>query len=289
MTMIPERTEPGRRAGLPYWMRALFSGGTLFVVLILMMAVAGMLLPAGTGDPDYLTILAAPSPAHLLGTDSLGRDVLVRVLHGAPASLAVGLTVALVSAVLGIAGGALAGYFGGWIDAVISRVIDYFLTIPPFFFVLVAVALLGASLFNSSLIIGVALSATTARQVRAQFLSLREREFVAAARLMGMSTISIMFLEILPNAVQPAVVQSTLNAASGVLIQSGLSFLGLGDPNVAEWGSMISENFANGLSGWWAIIAPGVAVTLLVVGLMSLGDRLNRRFDVTHLESDRRT
>lgn len=254
--------------------------GQIFLFIVAGLAVAGFVLPEEYGLPDYAAIQQPPSLTHIFGTDALGRDMLVRIMRGAPTSLLVGASVAIVSAVLGIAGGALAGYRGGWVDALIGRITDYFLTIPPFFFVLVAVAILGASTFNSSIIIGVALSAATARQVRAQFLSLRHREFVSAARLVGMSTPGIIFLEILPNAVQPAIVQSALNAAAGVLIHAGLGFLGLSDPNVAEWGGMISENFARGLSGWWAIIAPGVAVTVLVVGFTALGDQLNRFFDI---------
>ena len=258
----------------------MLSASVLLPLLILGMALAGLLLPASFFSPDYSAIQEAPSLAHPLGTDALGRDVFMRVIKGAPTSLMVGAAVAFFSAVLGIAGGGAAGYLGGWVDAVIGRLTDYFLTISPFFFVLVAVAILGASTFTSSLIIGIALAASTTRQVRAQFLTLRQREFVASARLIGMSTPAIIFQEILPNAIQPAIVQSALNAASGVLIHAGLGFLGLSDPNVAEWGAMISENFARGLFGWWSILAPGVAVTLFVVGLTSLGDRLNRYFDV---------
>ena len=258
----------------------LLTPGALLPLIIIVMAAAGLLLPESVFSPDYSAIHEVPSLAHLLGTDGLGRDVLMRVLKGAPTSLLVGGAVAFFSAVLGIAGGAAAGYLGGWVDALVGRLTDYFLTIPPFFFVLVAVAILGASTLTSSIIIGIALAASTARQVRAQFLTLRQREFVASARLIGMSTPAIIFFEILPNAIQPAIVQSALNAASGVLIHAGLGFLGLSDPNVAEWGAMISENFARGLSGWWSILAPGVAVTLFVVGLTSLGDQLNRYFDV---------
>ena len=265
---------------LPGWVRPLLSAGVLLPLLIAIMAVAGLLLPESAFSPDYSAIQEPPSLAHPLGTDAVGRDVLMRVLKGAPTSLLVGVTVAFFSAVLGIAGGGAAGYLGGWVDALIGRITDYFLTIPPFFFVLVAVAILGASTVTSSLIIGIALAASTTRQVRAQFLSLRQREFVASARLIGMSTPAIIFFEILPNAIQPAIVQSALNAASGVLIHAGLGFLGLSDPNVAEWGAMISENFARGLFGWWSILAPGIAVTLFVVGLTSLGDQLNRYFDV---------
>ncbi len=262
------------------WLARSVSLGPLFLLLVAGLAIAGLSLPESYFLPDYSAIERPPSLAHPFGTDALGRDVLLRIALGAPTSLMVGLLVAGVSAVLGIAGGSLAGYLGGWVDALISRITDYFLTIPPFFFVLVAVAILGASTVGSSVIIGVALSAATARQVRAQFLSLRHREFVAAARLIGMSTPAVIFREILPNAIQPAVVQSALNAASGVLIHAGLGFLGLADPNIAEWGGLISENFARGLSAWWAIIAPGIAVTILVVGFTSLGDQFNRYFDI---------
>lgn len=254
--------------------------GVALLLLMVVMSVTALALPPSVNAPDYAALQQAPTLAHPFGTDALGRDVLLRVVQGAPTSLLVGLVVALVSAVLGIAGGAAAGYYGRWVDVVISRTTDYFLTIPPFFFVLVAVSILGASTLNSSLIIGIALSASTARQTRAQFLTLRGREFVASARLIGMSTPAIIFSEILPNAVQPAIVQSALNAAAAVLIHAGLGFLGLSDPNESEWGAMISENFARGLFGWWSILAPGVAVTLLVVGLTTLGDQLNRYFDV---------
>lgn len=259
---------------------AWMSLGVILLALTALMAAVGLMLPESAFAPDYGAIQQPPSAAHPLGTDGLGRDVLMRVLKGAPTSLLVGVVVALTSALLGIAGGGAAGYLGGWTDALVSRLTDYFLTIPPFFFVLVSVSILGASTLNSSLIIGIALAASTTRQVRAQFMTLRQREFVAAARLIGMSTPAIIFSEILPNAVQPAIVQSALNAAAGVLIHAGLGFLGLSDPNVAEWGAMISENFARGLFGWWGILAPGVAVTILIVGLTTLGDRLNRHFDV---------
>jgi len=254
--------------------------GISFLGLIALMAIGGHFMPESAVAPDYSALQQPPSLAHPFGTDSLGRDMLLRVIDGAPASLLVAVTVAIVSCVLGIAGGAAAGYFGKWVDIVISRTIDYFLTIPPFFFVLVSVFLLGASTFHSSLIIGIALSAPTARQVRAQFLTLRQREFVASARLIGMSTPAIIFFEILPNAIQPAIVQSVMNAAAAVLIHAGLGFLGLSDPNIAEWGAMIAENFAHGLFGWWSILAPGIAVMLLVLGLTALGDQLNRYFDV---------
>lgn len=263
-----------RGAGAADWL------GVALLLLMIAMAARGLTLPASALAPDYGAIQQAPSWRHLLGTDALGRDMLQRILHGAPTSLLVGMVVALVSATLGITVGALAGYFGGWVDALLSRVIDYFLTIPPFFFVLVSVAILGASTLNSSLIIAIALAAPVARQARAQFLTLREREFVASARLIGMSDSAIIFSEILPNAMPPAIVQSALNAAAAVLIHAGLGFLGLSDPNVDEWGAMIAENFARGLFGWWSIMAPGVAVTLLVIGLTTLGDQLNRTFDV---------
>lgn len=254
--------------------------GLLVLLAMMVLAVVGLFLPESAVAPNYSALQQPPSLAHPFGTDSLGRDMVMRVIEGSSASVMVALLVASCSAVLGIAGGAAAGYLGGWVDAVISRTIDYFLTIPPFFFVLVTVFLLGASTLHSSLIIGIALSAVTARQVRTQFLTLRGREFVASARLAGMSTPAIIVSEILPNALQPAIVQSVLNAAAGVLIHAGLGFLGLTDPNMAEWGGMIAENFARGLFGWWSILAPGAAVMCLVLGLTTLGDQLNRYFDV---------
>src|SRR5262245_39810142 len=161
---------PGRRLRFTAGALQSIQLGPILLLIVGALAITGLVLPEEFGLPDYAAIQQPPSLTHILGTDALGRDVLVRIIIGAPTSLMVGASVALVSAVLGIAGGALAGYRGGWVDALISRITDYFLTIPPFFFVLVAVAILGASTFNSSIIIGVALSAATARQVRAQFL-----------------------------------------------------------------------------------------------------------------------
>lgn len=245
---------------------------TLLVAFVAVMVIGGWLWPLDPEFQSFGSILEPPSWEHPFGTDALGRDVLARIFAGATPSLVVALVVGLLSGAVGITLGAIGGYFGGWLDALIGRIVDYFLTIPPFFFILALVALFGADTTRTAAIVGLTLWPGIARLVRAEFLTLREREFVSAARFLGVPTWAMITTEILPNAVQPALVQSAVNAARGVLIVASLGFLGLTDPEAIDWGSMISGTLRVSVSAWWALLIPGLAVTALVALLNSIGD-----------------
>ncbi len=216
-----------------------------------------------------------PDAAHLLGTDDLGRDLLSGVLWGARVSLAVGLLAALTSTLIGVLVGAIAGYYRGVLDDVLMRVTEFFLIIPRFFLVMIIVALFGASLWNIILVIGALSWPVTARLVRAEFLSLREQEFVESVRAMGAADRRIVLRHMLPNATAPIVVSGSLQIARAILMEAGLSFLGLGDPSHASWGVMLynAQRFLR--HAWWTAAFPGLAIFFTVMGFNLVGDGLN--------------
>lgn len=210
-----------------------------------------------------------------MGTDDLGRDTLSRVIHGARVPLAVGFLAAATALILGVIVGSVAGYFGGRADDVLMRATEYVLVIPRFFLALLIVAMLGAGIAKIVLVIGILEWPEVARVVRAQFLTFREREFVLAARAIGLSHRRIIFNEILPNAIPPAIVVASFLVARAILLEAGLSFLGLGDPNLISWGSLLSEAQERMWSSMWLAIFPGMAISLLVLCVNLCGDGIN--------------
>lgn len=248
--------------------------GLAIVTLLLALALGAPLLtekdPLGTS----LTAFAAPGAAAPLGTDNLGRDILAGVLYGARVSLAVGILAAAVSALVGTAVGMTAGYAGGRADTVLMRTAELFQTIPQFFLALLVVALIGRGLEKVILILGLLGWPLTARLVRAEFLSLKEREFVEAARALGMPGAGIALRVILPNALPPAIVAATFGVAEAILLEAGLSFFGLGDPNLGSWGVMLQNAQGYLRRAWWMAVFPGLAITLAVFGFNLLGDGL---------------
>lgn len=210
-----------------------------------------------------------------LGTDALGRDILAGLLHGARVSLLIGGAATLVALCVGIAVGTATGYFGGWIDDALMRLVDAVQTVPPFLLAIVVVLIVNPSV--GSIVASIALISwpTVARLVRAEFLRLREADFVSACRLMGMSPLRIIFVQMLPNAIPPIVVSSSIMVASAILIESGLAFLGLGDPNVISWGTMVGLGRSDFRAGWYLVVVPGLAIMLSVLALNLLGDGLN--------------
>lgn len=210
-----------------------------------------------------------------LGTDALGRDILAGLLHGARVSLLIGGAATLVALCVGIAVGTVTGYFGGWIDDALMRLVDAVQTVPPFLLAIVVVLIVNPSV--GSIVASIALISwpTVARLVRAEFLRLREADFVSACRLMGMSPLRIIFVQMLPNAIPPIVVSSSIMVASAILIESGLAFLGLGDPNVISWGTMVGLGRSDFRAGWYLVVVPGLAIMLSVLALNLLGDGLN--------------
>lgn len=249
----------------------------VFLTLLIMVAVtASWLFP---GDP--LAMAAPPllwpgeDAQFLLGSDSLGRDVMAGLAHGVRVSLLVGVVSAATSLLIGLAVGCLSGYFGGWVDGVLMRVTEFFQAIPSFLLVIVLVVIGGADVKIVILAIGIASWPVIARLARAEFRSLREAEFVLAARTQGFGNARIIFCEILPNALSPVIVTTSVLVATAILMEAALAFLGLGDPNVVSWGSMIGEGREQLRTAWYLTAIPGGAIVLTVLSLNLLGDALN--------------
>ena len=249
-------------------------GILIFVALIALLA--DVIAP---GDP--LDMAGIPlqwpgsDPAHRLGTDSLGRDVFAGLVHGTRASLMIGLTAAAVSLIIGGVVGAIAGYFGGYVDNVLVRVTELFQTVPSFLLVIVLVAIYTPTIGVIQLAIGLASWPDIARLVRAEFRRLRDSDFVLAARAAGFGDGHIIAREVLPNALPPLIVTTSILIASAVLAESGLSFLGMSDPNVVSWGGMIGANREHISSAWFLTALPGCAIALVVLAFNLLGDGLN--------------
>jgi peptide/nickel transport system permease protein len=218
---------------------------------------------------------ARPSRAHLLGTDNVGRDVVSGVIYGARASLLVGFLAVLTSTVIGMAVGAFSGFYGGRIDDLLMRVTEIFQVLPRFFLAILFVAFFGPAIWNVILVIGILSWPETARLLRAEFLALRQREFVEAARAMGAGDLRLMVSAIMPNAISPVIVSASLQVAGAILLESGLSFLGLGDPNVISWGFMLHNAQEYFHHAWWMATFPGGALFLAALGLNLVGDGLN--------------
>ena len=250
----------------------------LFVIL----AVAGFALAAPSlfprnplrivGRPEIWPFLTARFP---LGTDSLGRDIAAMVAHGARTTLLIGLFASLTATCIGVAVGASAAYFGGWVDEVLMRFAELFQTVPNIIFILTIVSILGQTIGNITFAVGIVTWTPIARLTRAEFLSLRDREFIQACRAMGMSDWRIIVGEILPNALPPVVILSSLVIASAILFESAISFLGLGDPNVASWGGLIGDGRTLIRTSWYICAVPGLAIMLTVLALNLIGDGLN--------------
>lgn len=252
--------------------------------IVLTMSVLALLAPwIAPFDPASLNldqILMPPSAEHLLGTDELGRDVLSRLLYGARVSLWVGFVAVGISTAIGIVLGLASGYFGGWTDELIMRGVDVMLCFPSFFLILAVIAFLEPSLTNIMVVIGLTSWMGVARLVRAETLSLRERDFIAASKLAGASTSRLLFVHILPNALAPVLVSATLGVAGAILVESSLSFLGLGvQPPDASWGNMLMDGKNTLEIAPWLSLYPGLAILITVLGYNLLGESLRDMLD----------
>lgn len=255
--------------------------GALLLFLILLAALAApWLFPHDPLDMVGPPILwPGQDPGFWLGTDTMGRDVAAGLAHGARVSLTVGVAAAMLSLLIGIAVGAAAGYFGGWVDVALMRVTELLQTIPAFLLVVVIVAIARPSVTVIALSIGVASWPVVARLVRAEFRTLRESEFVLAARTLGYGHARIALLEILPNALPPVIVTTSVLVANAILMESALSFMNMGDPNAVSWGSMIGDAREMLRTAWYLAALPGVSIILTVLSLNLLGDALNDAFN----------
>ncbi|MBI3609276.1 MAG: ABC transporter permease [Nitrospirae bacterium] len=229
-------------------------------------------------DPAYIDvgkILAAPNSDHLLGTDELGRDVFSRMIWGSRISLLVGFVAVGIAILIGILIGAVASYYGGWIDDVLMQFVDIMLSIPTFFLILAVIAIVEPSIWNIMIVIGVTSWMGVARLVRGQFLALKEKDFVTAARALGANDLRMIFLHLLPNALSPVYVSAVLGVAGAILIESSLSFLGLGvQPPTPSWGSIITAGKDTIEIAWWLTLFPGLAILITVLGYNLLGEGL---------------
>lgn len=254
--------------------RAAVLGLVILAVVLVMAALAPLLYPqspfALIGPPR-----TPPSWAHPLGTDTLGRDVLAGILHGARTSLMIGLVATAVSVTIGTLVGGVAGYYGGRVDHLLMRVTEFFQIIPNFILAIVVVATLTPSIRNIIIAIALVTWPGVARLVRGEFISLRNREFVQACTSIGMSDARIIGLHILPNCLTPIVIIGSLMVATAILVESGLSFLGLGDPNVMSWGFMVGAGRTVLRTAWWVCAFPGIAILLTVLAINLVGEGLN--------------
>ena len=255
---------------------SLLLGTAILLAVVLVAAGASWLCP---GDPQDMvgspTLWPGADPAFPLGTDSLGRDVASGLAFGARVSLMVGVSAAAIGLVIGTLVGAIGGYFGGWLDNVLVRFTELFQTVPTFLLVIVLVTIGQPSARLIALSIGIASWPVIARLVRAQFRSLRESDFVMAARSLGYGPARIIFREILPNAMAPIIVSTSVLVANAILTEAGLSFLNMGDPNLISWGSMIGDGRALLRTAWFLTALPGAAIAVTVLSLNLLGDGLN--------------
>ncbi len=252
------------------------TGIILLIVLLLVAIFAPVLAPC---DPYQLydALVKPPgTPGHLLGTDGLGRDVLSEIIYGTRTSLMIGVIAASIAGLVGTCIGAVAGFFGGKVDRVVSEFINFFLMTPSFFLTLIVVALFGSNIIYIMIVIGLTSWTGNARLMRAQAISLKQRTFIKSAQAMGESRLSIMFRHIIPNGIFPIIAQTTMNVSGAILSEAGLSFLGLGDPNVVSWGQIIYHGKQYMPNGWWISTFAGVAVVFTVLTFFLIGDGLNR-------------
>lgn len=278
-----ERTKrPGARRRLT---RQLFKSktgtiGLVIVVIVILTAILASIL--SPHDPKHTEVskrftppmwMEGGSAQHPLGTDNLGRDELSRIIHGSKVSLMVGIGAVVLAGVIGIVFGLIAGFYGGWIDLVIMRIVDAFLAIPGILFMLVILSVLGPNTITLVLVLGLTNWTQYARIVRGEVLSVKERDFVRAARAIGTKDFGIIMKHIFPNIVSSLIVISTLSVATTIILEASLSFLGLGiQPPTVSWGGMLSDGRQYLATSWWVATFPGIAITITVLGIIFLGD-----------------
>ncbi|HEY9268410.1 MAG TPA: ABC transporter permease [Methylotenera sp.] len=270
---------------LPMFKKALSNplalAGFIIIVLIFVLAMlAPLIAPYDPNEINVKAILLGPSMQHWMGTDGLGRDVLSRMLHGGRISLLVGLVAVGISTLIGILLGAIAGFYRGWVDVFIMRLVDVMLSIPSFFLILAVIAFLTPSIINIMIVIGLTSWMGVTRLVRAEFLSLCEREYVMASRTLGARDYRLIFKHLLPNSLTPIIVSAVLGVAGAVLMESGLSFLGLGvQAPQASWGNILTDGKEYIQFAWWLSLFPGLAILITVLGYNLLGEGLRDALD----------
>ncbi len=256
------------------------AGGIVVIRLFVVSFLAPWIAPYDPNEIDLVHVLESPSMNHLFGTDQLGRDVLSRMIWGSRISLKVGFVATGIAIVIGSILGALSGYYGRWTDSVIMRFVDIMLCFPSFFLILAVIAILEPSIWNIMIVIGLTGWMGITRLVRADFITLKERDFVQAARVIGAGDLRIIFRHILPNAMASMLVAATLGVAGAILTESALSFLGIGvQPPTPSWGNILTAGKDNIDIAWWLSLYPGLAILITVLGYNLLGEGIRDSLD----------
>ena len=255
-------------------------GAAVVLCLITVSLFAPFIAPYDPTTIDVYNVLSPPSRTHFLGTDELGRDLFSRIIWGSRVSLKVGIVAVGIAIMIGIIIGSVSGFYGGKVDAVLMRFVDIMLAFPTFFLILAVIAILEPSIFTIMAVIGVTSWMEVARLVRAEFLTLKERDFVDAARAIGVSNKRLIFRHILPNALSPVLVSATFGVAGAILVESGLSFLGLGvQPPDPSWGNILTSGKDNIEVAWWLSVYPGLAILITVLSYNLVGEGLRDALD----------
>jgi peptide/nickel transport system permease protein len=259
----------------------LATAGLVFLIPMFVCAIfAPWVAPYNPFEPNLRNVLAGPSLSHPFGTDTLGRDVLSRVIYGSRISLLVGFVSVGIATLIGLILGSISGYYGGIVDEVIMRFVDLMMCFPTFFLILAVIAFLEPSIWNIMAVIGLTSWMGISRLVRAEFLSIKSKEFVLAAKSQGLSSMKIIFSHVLPNALSPVWVVATLGVGGAILTESALSFLGIGvQPPTASWGNILAQAKDNIEIAWWLSLWPGLAIFFTVMGYNLLGEGLSDILD----------
>lgn len=255
-------------------------GVSIIALLLLVALFAPMLSPYPPDAINYRFLLKPPSAEHLLGTDDLGRDLLSRLLYGSRLSLSAGISAVILSVIVGVPVGLVSGYVGGMTDELVMRVLDSIIALPPLVLALTISAVLGPGLVNATIAISIVAVPTYARLIRGQVLSIKNNDYVLAARSVGVSSLVVLFRHILPNVISPIIVQASLGVGFAIILESSLSFIGLGaQPPTSTWGSMVQTSFQYLDLAPWFVIAPATAIFVAVLGANLLGEGLRRSLD----------
>lgn len=279
---VSSRIDQARRSWAAKLLRkpGAVAGAVIVLVAVLTAILAPWIAPHPPTKIYYEAVQAPPSWQHPFGTDQLGRDVLSRVIYGARISMTVGVIVVAIGLSFGTLLGLLAGYYQGWVDQVVMRVMEILLAFPEILLAIAIVAILGPDLNNTMIAVGISVIPVYALTVRSSVLSILEREYIQAARALGASNLWIIFHHVLPNVASPILVVATVNVGVAILVAAGLSYVGLGaQPPTPEWGSMLSQARDYLQTSWWIATFPGLAITLVVLGFNLLGDALRDLID----------
>ena len=249
--------------------------GLVLLFLLMLTAVFAEIIAPYPPDMLHEAMLQSPSGEHIFGTDGLGRDVFCMVIYGTRISLKVGLFAALLSTVIGTFIGGISGFYGGWMDRILSEVINVFLMIPSFFLILIVLMIYGSNIFNVILVIGLTGWTRTAKLMRAQALSLKDRTFIKAGRTIGESDSSILFRHIIPHGIVPIVADMSLSVSAAILFEAGLAFIGLGDPDNISWGQIMNFGKSYLETGWWICTFSGLFIMFTVLAFHMISEGIN--------------